>query len=141
MNIVVDTNIFVSSFFGGNPKKVIDLWKNGEVRICVSNEIIDEYLEVLEKMGLRDSEKKKQLLSLFRRSHFLIYCSKTEKISVVENDPDDNKFIECAVALNAGIIVSGDSDLLDLKKYMGIRIMNPKDFLDFFQTNQPRNEG
>jgi len=132
MNIVIDTNVFISSFFGGNPKKVVDLWRTGKVKICVTNEILEEYYEVLERIGLKDQEKKNELLALFRRAYFLVFCAKPDKISVVKSDPDDDKFIECAVALNSNYIVSGDNDLLEIKNYMGIQIMNPKDFLSFY---------
>ena len=132
MNIVIDTNVFVSSFFGGNPKKVVDLWKTGQLKICVTNEIIEEYFEVLERFGLKDPEKKNELLTLFRKAYFLIFCSKTEKLKIVKSDPDDDKFIECAIALSADFIVSGDKDLLEIKKYLGIKIINPKDFLKFY---------
>ena len=44
IRVVVDTNIFVSSFFGGNPRKIIDLWKTGEVALCLSRPIVDEYI-------------------------------------------------------------------------------------------------
>lgn len=40
MRVVVDTNIFVSSFFGGKPRKIIDLWKIGEITLCVSSPIL-----------------------------------------------------------------------------------------------------
>lgn len=49
---VVDTNVFVSSFFGGNPRKVIDLWKTGELTLCLSTPIVDEYVAVLRRLGL-----------------------------------------------------------------------------------------
>ena len=135
MNIVIDTNVFISSFFGGNPKKVVDLWKTGKVKICVTNEIIEEYIEVLDRIGLKDQEKKNELLTLFRRAYFLIFCSKTKKLHIVKSDPDDDKFIECAIALNSDYIVSGDNDLLEIKNYMGIRIVNPKEFLKIYSDS------
>lgn len=47
--VVVDTNVFVSSFFGGNPREVIDLWKTGRVTLCLSAPIVEEYMAVLKK--------------------------------------------------------------------------------------------
>ena len=52
MKVVVDTNVFVSSFFGGVPKQVIDLWKAGELTLCLSNPIVQEYAAVLERLGI-----------------------------------------------------------------------------------------
>jgi hypothetical protein len=48
---------------------------------------------------------------------------------VVNEDPEDDKFIECAVALNAEVIISGDKALTGIENYMGIRIVTPKEFL------------
>ena len=56
IKIVLDTNVFVSSFFGGNPRRIVDLWKTGEVTLCLSKAIIDEYVEVLRRLGLRRLE-------------------------------------------------------------------------------------
>ncbi len=54
MKVVIDTNIFVSSFFGGNPRKIIDLWKKGNISLCLSKDILDEYVDVLQRVGLKD---------------------------------------------------------------------------------------
>ena len=48
---------------------------------------------------------------------------------MIDDDPDDDKFIECAVASRAGFIVSGDKHLLKLKEYKRIKIMKAADFL------------
>jgi uncharacterized protein len=39
MRVVVGTNIFVSSFLGGNPRKIIDLWEKGEITLCLSKDV------------------------------------------------------------------------------------------------------
>ncbi|MBF0501956.1 MAG: PIN domain-containing protein [Candidatus Riflebacteria bacterium] len=80
-------------------------------------------------------EKMEKLLALFRRAYFPIFCSKTQKVSIVKNDPDDDKFIECAIALNADYIVSGNHDLLEIENYMGIKILKPKDFLRIYNES------
>ena len=51
------------------------------------------------------------------------------ELHILEKDPDDNKFIECAVALKADFIISGDKVLTEVQDYMGIKIVNPKEFL------------
>jgi predicted nucleic acid-binding protein len=48
---------------------------------------------------------------------------------VVKADPSDNKFLECAVAAGADVIVSGDKHLLRLKQHAGIPIIRVADFL------------
>ncbi len=127
--VVIDTHVFVSSFFGGIPRKIIDLWKNGKITLCLSQAIIEEYIDILIRLGIDNSEIN-DLIKLFAENYFSIFTAKTPKISVVKDDPDDNKFIECAVALDCKIIISGDKHLRSLKKYIDIKILSPREFID-----------
>lgn len=133
--VVIDTNVFVSSFFGGNPRKVIDLWKTGEILLCVSKSILDEYVRVLQRLGLKDEEALAAMLKLFAEGFNLLFTARTPSLFIVDNDPDDNKFIECAVALESSIIVSGDKHLLSIRDYMGIQILSSADFLSYRQAS------
>ena len=138
MKVVIDTNIFVSSFFGGNPKKIIDLWKNGKITLCLSSAILDEYIDVLRKIGLEDEYELEELLSLFSRGFNILFTTKTPKLNIIKNDPDDDKFIECAVALKANVIVSGDRKVLAVKEYMRIKILTPQQFLEIHENFETR---
>lgn len=133
IKVVLDTNVFVSSFFGGNPRKVVTLWKTGEVTLCLSKPIINEYIEVLQRLGLQDERELSELLGIFARGFHTIFTAKTPELHVVEVDPDDNKFIECAVGLKADFIISGDKALTAIPEYMGIRIVNPKEFITIYR--------
>jgi hypothetical protein len=133
---VVDTNVFVSSFFGGNPKKFIDLWKTGQIVLCLSGAIIDEYVEVLRRLGLKDERELEELLEIFATGIHVIFAAQTPKLNIVCKDPDDNKFIECAVALKAAYVVSGDKALISLKEYMGIKILTPTEFLHLIRNDR-----
>lgn len=135
MKVVIDTNIFVSSFLGGNPRRIIDLWKKGRITLCLSKDILDEYFEVLQRIGLKNEEELKELLSLLSKGFNIIFTAKTPKINAVKDDPDDDKFIECAVALKAEVIVSGDKAVKEIGDYMGIRILNPRQFVDQFEPD------
>lgn len=130
MKVVVDTNVFVSSFFGGNPKKTIDLWKNEKITLCLSNAILDEYINVLSRIGMKDEYELEELLSLFSRGYNILFTTKTPKIKIIKNDPGDDKFIECAVALKADAVITGDGEALAVKEYMGIKILTPQQFLE-----------
>ena len=130
MKAVVDTSVFVSSFFGGKPRKIIDLWKTGELTLCLSAPIVDEYTAVLRRLGLEGEDELGELLDLFARGIFVLFAAKTPKLSIVRDDPDDDKFIECAVALEADVIITGDKALKDVGNYMGIRILGPQEFLE-----------
>jgi putative PIN family toxin of toxin-antitoxin system len=130
IKVVVDTNVFVSSFFGGNPRKIIDLWKSEHITICLSKAIVDEYIEVLRRLGLQNERELEELLGLFAGGFHVLFAAGTPELHIVAADPDDDKFIECAVALKAGYIISGDKALTTIQDYMGIKIVTPKAFLE-----------
>ncbi|MCH7681065.1 putative toxin-antitoxin system toxin component, PIN family [candidate division KSB1 bacterium] len=130
MRVVLDTNVFISSFLGtGTPRKIIDFWKEGKITICLSKEIVDEYVEVLERLGLSGEKGVEEFLQLFARNFHSLFTAKTPNLEIVKNDPDDNKFFECAVALKAQFIISGDKAVLKIENYMGIKILSPKQFI------------
>jgi len=128
MRVVVDTNVLISSFFGGNPKKVIDLWKAGDITLCLSRDIIDEYIDVLQRLKV-DPALISELLSLFAGGYHLLFAGKTPSLRIVPDGPDDNKFFECAVALKASVVVTGDKAMLRVANYMGIAVESPQQFL------------
>lgn len=132
--VVIDTNVFVSSFFGGIPRKIISLWKNDEIVLCLSQGIIEECLEVLNRLGLKEKSEIENLTKLFAEGYNAVFTAKTPNIEVVKDDPEDNKFLECAVALDCKIIVSGDKHLLELRKYIDIEILSPREFIDLYNT-------
>ena len=135
MKVVIDTNVFVSSFFGGNPKKIIDLWKNEKITLCLSHAVLDEYMEVLRRIGMKDEAELAELLDLFSKGFNLLFTTKTPRLKIVKNDPDDDKFFECAVALKADAIITGDGEVLAVREYMGLRILTPLQFLEL--TSSP----
>jgi len=130
MKVVIETNVFVSSFFGGNPRKIVDMWKQGKLTLCLSREIVSEYTTVLDRIGLENQKELKEIFSLFARGMHSVFSGKTPVLKVVIDNPDDDKFIECAVALKDEYIISADKDLLEVSEYMGIKILNPREFLD-----------
>ena len=68
-------------------------------------------------------------LALPPKGYHIVFTGNTPKLKIVAEDSDDNKFIECAVALGSGFIISGDKALLAVKNYMGIKILSPHEFL------------
>ncbi len=132
MRIVIDTDVFVSSFFNpkGAPKKVIDLWKTEKAILCVTEEIIEEYVEVLMRVGLSGEPELAELLGLFKKKSNILFFASTPKLTLIQDDPDDNKFIECAVTAHARYIISGDKHLLGLNRYQDIQVLAPADLLN-----------
>jgi putative PIN family toxin of toxin-antitoxin system len=109
IRVVVDTNVFISSFFGDNPRKIIKLWKSGEITFCLSKPIVDEYIEVLHRLELQDGKELEELLGLLAHGFYLVYTAKTPQLYLVEEDSDHDKFIECAVASKAKFVITGGS--------------------------------
>jgi len=134
MKVVINTNVFVSSFFGGNPRKIIDLWKKGNVILCLSKDILDEYVDVLHRVGLKEEEEIEELLSFFSKGFNILFTTKTPQIRAVKGDPEDDKFIECAVGLKAEVIITGDRAIKALGQYMGIKILTPQQFLKEYKS-------
>lgn len=125
--IVIDTNVVISgTFFGGFPRQILKAVFKGEVSAIASPEIIEEYLEILKEM----IDRKQGKLSSNILFPFLMKLKLIEpNVKVdVSQDPDDNKFISCALSGHALFIVSGDKDLLDIDHYNGIEIITAKDF-------------
>jgi len=134
LRVVIDTNVFISSFLTkvGYPRKIIDLWKKGDIKLCLSKSIIDEYIEILIRLNIKKGSELNELLQLFANSYNIIFTSQTKKLNIIIDDPDDNKFFECAVKLNAEYIISGDKHLLKVKDYCGIKVLSPKEsILDY----------
>ena len=128
LRVVVDTNVYISAiFWGGKPRHVIDLGRDGEIQIFTSEDIEQEILDkLMTKFGM-NSDDAGRVMADFSTFTKLIRVSR--RIHVVKDDPDDDKFIECAVECNAEFIISGDKHLLNMRKYEGIDIMNAATFL------------
>jgi putative PIN family toxin of toxin-antitoxin system len=131
---VIDMNMFVSSVFGGPPREVARLWFQRRITKCLSEEIFQEYQRVLREIGAVSEAEERDLISAFTSGENVLYVNDPPSVKVVEEDPDDDKFIACALALEADYIVSGDSDLLSLGSYMGIPIVSPSTFLEILDA-------
>ncbi|MBI4687898.1 MAG: putative toxin-antitoxin system toxin component, PIN family [Nitrospirae bacterium] len=131
MKVVVDPNVIISSFQNphGNPNKIIDMWKNGKIILCMSEEIVFEYIEVLNRLNI-PKRKTRELTELFKLREYVNFSTNVIHVDAVKDDPQDNKFIECAVVTNAQYIISGDRHLRALQKYGGIKIVSPSEFLE-----------
>lgn len=130
MKVVVDTNVFVSSVFGGLPRQVTQLWFNGRITLCLSEPIVEEYQRVLREIGAVSEAEERALIEAFASGEGVLYTGDPPTIEGVSSDPDDDKFLECALELDAKCVVSGDSDLLELESYMGIPILTPRELLE-----------
>jgi len=131
--VVLDTNVIISAFlFGGPPKRILEHAICGAIEMAISLDILREVQEVLNrpKFGF-PAEASAEMIRELQEISSLTYPIK--KLNVVPTDPDDNRIIECAIESKASVIISGDSDLLNLGEYKKIRILSPTGFLDVFK--------
>jgi uncharacterized protein len=126
--VVIDTNVFISAFgWGGKPLRVIELLEKGEIRNCISEEILNEFCSAFSYPKLNFPRKLQSDILEFVLAHSDIYESK-EHLNITP-DPNDNKFIECALSANAKFIITGDKGLLSIKQSRGIKTITPEEFL------------
>ncbi len=129
MKVVIDTNVLVSSFFGGKPRQIMDHWKAGRFTLCLSEALLEEYLRVLGRMGLTDEPEIKELLGLLSQSPQVLYKRHVRLARYVPEDPDDDKVVACALALGATRVVTGDKALLNLRHVQDAAFVTPAQFL------------
>jgi len=131
MRIVIDANVFISAFFWqGNPKKVIDRVIDKLDDLFISEDILNEITEVINRPKFKaDKQETENYLSEIKRVSKIIDISEHINLS---RDKKDNMYIDCAIAADADFIVSGDIHLLELKEYGKIKIVKAKEYLDKF---------
>ncbi len=127
--------IYISAiFWNGRPREVIDLGRDGKILIFTSVDIEIEIADKLRtKFKLAEEDVNRILLDF---SAFTLPLRPDRKVSAVQDDPDDNKFIECAIESRADYIVSGDAHLLNLKEFEGIKILRASEFLERFHNQK-----
>jgi len=127
--VVVDTNVFVSAvLLKGPSSRVLEKWKEGKFILLFSPDIFDEYFEVLARPKFNQEERDiRELAELLTEKGLAM--EPRARLKIVEKDPTDNKFLECAVAGDADFIISGDRHLLNLQEYEGIRILKISRFI------------
>jgi hypothetical protein len=134
IRIVLDTNLFVSALLkpGSNPDIILRLVKDEKVLLLMSGSICLEISRVLtypkiRKRLIASDEELKNFVQLL--STVAIITPDTLNLPPLDADPDDTKYLVCAVEGRADFIISGDHHLTDLVMYRGIRIVTPGDFI------------
>lgn len=136
---MLDTNVLVSALlWRGNTSEIFVLAKSEAITLCVSRDTMDELRDVLNrpKFGavLSSIGKTPQSVIGELREVAAYYPGERFPVSVVADDPSDDKFLACALASQAAFVVSGDQHLLELKSYEGIPIVAPSEFLRNINT-------
>lgn len=133
VRVVIDTNVFVSGLLKSDnpPLNVVDLFIEDKINLIISEEVFSEYIKVLLRPELKvKKDNIIRLISIFILKAEIIKVK--TKLDIIERDPSDNKFLECALDGKVDYIITGDKHLLELKKYKKIKIVDPKTFIDIF---------
>ena len=137
MKVVIDTNVFISGvYFSGAPYLVLRAWRDEKIQVVLSLEIMAEYRRVGEILTQDHPgiDLTKMLDFLFQNA--VIYDAPLLPEQVSE-DPDDEKFLACALASGSKLIVSGDKHLLKVSGYQEIEVLKPREFLDKYILANP----
>lgn len=134
MRVVIDTNVVVSALLSstGIPAQILEAWRLDAFELVVSEPILVEYRKSLsyERLLARHRMSQEEITEVvegFRE--YAVLVAPNQKIEAVPDDPEDNKFLEGALAGEAAYVVSGDSHLLALRHYQDIQILSPAAFL------------
>jgi len=115
MRIVLDTNCLLASL--SRRGAYFNVWKGlqqGKYTLCVSNEILEEYEEILTQST--NSVIASNVVQTLLNAPTIEFIEPFYRFNLITQDPDDNKFVDCAIAGNATYIVSNDSHFDVLKQ-------------------------
>ena len=132
MKAILDTNVLISGiFFSGLPGEILSAWREEKIELIVSPEILAEYRRVGEEMEAKfPGVEVAPFLELLAIEATMVEAKPLTK--PVCTDPDDDKFLACALSSKAKVICSGDKALLKTSGYRGIEVLTPRNFADRF---------
>jgi putative PIN family toxin of toxin-antitoxin system len=136
---VVDANVFMSAVLSpaGTPAMVLDCWRGGRFVLVLSTAILEEIYRVLHypKIATRHRWPEEQIRAFVDAlASQAMITPGALTLAVIEDDPADNRYLECAVEGEADFLVTGDQLLLNLGVYQGTQILTPRAFLDALQA-------
>ncbi|MCX6742532.1 MAG: putative toxin-antitoxin system toxin component, PIN family [Candidatus Pacearchaeota archaeon] len=137
MRIVLDTNVFISGIFweGNFCSKIVEAWKDKKFELVSSLEIIEELVKTLKSFKIQMDELIiKEWGRLIIENSIIVKPS--EKLKIITEDIEDNKFLETALEGKADFIISQDKHLLNVSEFRGIRIILPENFLKIFKREK-----
>jgi len=138
LRVVIDTSSLVSYALtaGDIMKQVMAAWRAGEFILLSSPHIRAELAQVLSrpKIQARSTTSLAPLLQGVTR--FSQHIPGKLILQDACRDPKDDKFLACAVEGKAQYLVSSDRDLLDMKRYRNVCILNPGQFLVALQLTK-----
>jgi len=127
--VVIDTNVFVSGLnFAGKPGEILELFIKGDIEVFISPFILSEIERIFRERFEWGEGNIHRVLNRIKRQTILVHPR--NKVSVIEENDDDNRILECAIEGEVQFLISGDrKHLLPLKEYQRIKIVSPAEFL------------
>jgi len=135
---VLDANVYVSAALRpeGPPGQIIRRFlRDGSFEIVLSHAIAEEVLRALNYPKVRKYMRSGLDPGLWFEDIVVLsqLVSGEREVQRISKDPDDDKYIAAAIEGRAAFVVAGDSDLLDLKEYEGVRLVSPRAFLNLLE--------
>lgn len=124
--VVLDTNLFVAAFWNAhsNSAKIIRACEENRLILCFSSEIIAELNRILPR-AKTSIEYRQRIDSLIQHSKIVV----PEVRFSLSVDPEDDKFLECAVTAGAEYLITNDMHLLEIHELMGTQIVTPRTWM------------
>lgn len=135
MKLVIDTNVIIESITERSPYHPIFLSiKNHTHFLVISNEILSEYYEIF--TIIYGDLILKDLSLFFEYSQNILLVEPHYRFNLIQADPDDNKFVDCAICGNADYIITSDQhfNVLNTIKFPKVEIITPKLFIHEYLT-------
>ena len=136
MRVVLDTNVFISGvFFRGAPYEILGAWRDGRVDIMLSPAVFAEYHRVGQELarGFPGVALAPLLELLLAKGKFVEPAGLSRQVC---EDPDDDKFLACALTARCRVIVSGDKHLIRVTGYRGIQVIRPRRFVEQYLSGR-----
>jgi len=132
--VVLDTNVLISALlFRGRLPKIVGLWQKGKIIPVISKETFSELMTVLEYPKFSLTQEETDSIIKYEILPYFEIVEVVKDVKGICRDPEDDKFISCAISASADYIVSGDKDLIDLKQYKSIKIIKASEFLEMYK--------
>jgi len=135
--IIIDTNVLVSALIQRNyPFFIVYNYVfENLVELCISSDLFEEYLEVLNRPKFRkypDFINKAELIIAQIESKALKF-EPVQRLSIIKDDAD-NRLLELAEASQADFLITGNTNDFTMSHFQRTKIVSPKDYWDFFNT-------
>ena len=131
MRVVIDTNVLlVSIYTKSRYRPIFDALLEGKYQLAISNEILSEYMEVLERKA--NATVATNIAEALLNSENVIRTEIFFSWGLIKEDEDDNKFVDCAIAANAKYLVSNDKHfrILQEVEFPKVDVVGIEEFLE-----------